>query len=91
MNEAYATIDQDGNKYKQLAVRMTQLGYPMSTTYANNLFIKALEKLIFKVMKLYGHNVNKEYIRELARSSDFHNMLAPIIRKVYNNNQDDCR
>lgn len=79
----YATIDEQGHKYKDMAQKMTEMGYPMSTTYANSTLIKALESLIFKIMKKYNHPIKKEYIKELASSSDFQNNIAPIIRKVY--------
>jgi hypothetical protein len=84
IDHGYATVDSlaGGAGYREIAEKMTEMGYKMNHSTARNVFLAAMSKFATEICKLYDAPAQSENIKKIASDPRFQSGLLDTIREI---------
>lgn len=80
----YATLDFPGAKSFAIVAReIEKEGHNLTPARTRLVVLQSLEKIVRKVGKEYGKPLSRDKAKEIVREPDFQNEIAPLIQRVY--------
>lgn len=78
MNSKYITIT-EGEDYRSIATKMTELGYKMNHATARNILLNGMRKFIKGISEELGHPIDMEQASDLIMRQDIHETIGDIL------------
>lgn len=78
MNQKYITIT-EGEDYRTIAAKMTNLGYKMNHATARNILLSGMRKFMQNISEELGHPLSEEQALDLVMRQDIHEVLGDIL------------
>ena len=81
---SYATVNDDGVNYRDIAGTMSILGYPMNHSSARNHILRIMRKFVIEFLARWEmRNIDDVKLDEIARSAMFQNGIADVLRSIW--------
>lgn len=78
MNSKYITIT-EGEDYRSIAAKMTELGYKMNHATARNILLNGMKKFIKGISEELGNPIDMEQAHNLIMRQDIHETIGDIL------------
>lgn len=83
VDRGYATVPTDeGVNYREIALTMTELGYPMNHSSVRNYILRVMQKFADALILEYGLDLPEDKIDEIAKSPGFQRGIADLLQNV---------
>jgi hypothetical protein len=78
MNNRYITIT-EGEDYRTIAKRMTDLGYKMNHATARNILLSGMKKFLRSISEELGNSIDDNQAARLCMRQDIHEVIGDIL------------
>ena len=78
----YATIDDNGVNYRDIADTMTELGYKMNHSSARNYVLRVMRKFATAIAEKNGLRLAEEDLDKVSKSPLFQNGIADLLQDL---------
>jgi len=78
----YATIDDDGINYREIADTMTHLGYRMNHSSARNHVLRIMRKFVEAIAEKNGMALDDAAITNISKSPMFQSGVADLLQDL---------
>lgn len=78
MINKYITIT-EGEDYRTIANKMTNLGHKMNHATARNILLCSMKKIIKNISEELGHNLDESEATDLILRQDIHEIIGDIL------------
>jgi len=90
MNNKYITIT-EGEDYRTIAAKMTDLGYKMNHATARNILLSGMKKFIRSVSSELGHPIDEDEALSLIMRQDIHEVIGDILTLSIQEEDEKCQ
>jgi hypothetical protein len=78
----YATIDEAGINYRDIADTMTNIGYKMNHSSARNYVLRVMRKFADAIIDEYEIEMNEDTLDNVIKSPLFQNGIADLLQDI---------
>jgi hypothetical protein len=78
----YATIDDNGVNYRDIADTMTELGYKMNHSSARNYVLRVMRKFVDAIADQHNIRVDAESAEMISKSPLFQNGISDLLQDL---------
>ena len=78
----YATIEENGVNYRDIAETMTELGYKMNHSSARNYVLRVMRKFVDAIVEKNGFAVTQGEAENISRSPLFQSGIHDVLHEL---------
>lgn len=88
MNHKYITIT-EGEDYRTIATKMTDLGYKMNHATARNILLSGMRKFIGNISSELGCSMSESESQKLVMRQDIHEVIGDVLTLCLKEQQEE--
>jgi len=78
----YATIDENGVNYRDIAETMTHLGYKMNHSSARNYVLRVMRKFVDAIAEKHGVSLTSDDANKISKSPLFQSGIYDLLQDL---------
>jgi hypothetical protein len=88
MNQKYITIT-EGEDYRTIATKMTDLGYKMNHATARNILLSGMRKFVGNIASELGCSMSESDSQRLVMRQDVHEVIGDVLTLCLKEQQEE--
>lgn len=89
MNNKYITIS-EGEDYRTIAAKMTNMGYKMNHATARNILLSGMKRFIKGISEQVGQSLDEQQMDDLIMRQDIHEVIGDILALCVEEEKPTC-
>lgn len=86
-NNQYATVNNEGINYREIADTMTSIGFKMNHSSARNYVLRVMKKFATAIVEDWDLDVTDDKIEAIVKSPQFQQGICDVLQSIETENQ----
>lgn len=83
IDRGYSTVcEEDGTNYREIAEKMTSLGFKMNHASARNYVLRSMRKFAEAIVAAKGETASEEELDAMTKSPMFQSGVAELVQRI---------